>query len=390
MVVFWKENLRRQLQLITLENEGGDDTNYPSPPNVTFFDDPEVPFGPQGPQPRAPPEPHQPPGPPGPTGIPSGWPPAPSPAGGWERVETGYTVRERLHLHLRPSPPEPQNVPIQMRDGEYDDDEPPQGERHRQRSRSRERVYPHVPVPQGTTNSTYGDSRIRWWDIRWGFYNCWFFTTVSWTRRIAPEDTKDLDHVSEYIHVHPHMLVDNNSLLYLFLYEYSRIWQLRLKTKIQQPWIHRIVWVIIQCQHKIKKTHGDRVHKHRRERKILQKISRVHRKRPRSISPCIQMKTMKSLKMSLELLQILKLLYQYYLFTKDQQPVSSQRPAASTQGPAASANSGDVQRWVQCTESRLWNNSTVSRSPRSSRWWTLDTDAWNTQLCRKSRIILFR
>ena len=45
--------------------------------------------------------------------------------------------------------------------------------------------------------------------------------------------------------------------------------------------------------------------------------------------------------MSLELLQILKLLYQYYLFTKDQQPVSSQRPAASSQGPAASANSGD-------------------------------------------------
>ena len=106
--VFRKENLGRPPQLITPENEGGDNTNYPSLPNVTFFDDPEVPFGPQGPQPPAPPEPYQPPGPPGPPGIPPGWPPAPSPAGGRERVETGNTSRERLHPHPRPSPPEPQ------------------------------------------------------------------------------------------------------------------------------------------------------------------------------------------------------------------------------------------------------------------------------------------
>ena len=32
MVVFWKENLGRQPQLITTENEGDDKTNYPSPP----------------------------------------------------------------------------------------------------------------------------------------------------------------------------------------------------------------------------------------------------------------------------------------------------------------------------------------------------------------------
>ena len=31
-------------QPITPENEGGDNTNYPSPPNVKFFDDPEVPW----------------------------------------------------------------------------------------------------------------------------------------------------------------------------------------------------------------------------------------------------------------------------------------------------------------------------------------------------------
>ena len=60
MVVFWKEDSGRQPQLITPENEGGDETNYPFPPN----DDPEVPSGPCGP-----PAPREPPGPPGPPGA---------------------------------------------------------------------------------------------------------------------------------------------------------------------------------------------------------------------------------------------------------------------------------------------------------------------------------
>ena len=70
MVVFWKENVGRKPQLITPENEGGDETSYPSPPK--FFDDPDVPFGPSGP-----PEPPGPPGPPGQPGPPPAWPPAP-------------------------------------------------------------------------------------------------------------------------------------------------------------------------------------------------------------------------------------------------------------------------------------------------------------------------
>ena len=127
--VFRKENVGRQPQLIKPEIEGGDNTNYQSPPPVTFFDDSEVPFGQQGPQPPAPPEPHQPPGPPGPPGIPPGWPPAPSPAGGRQIIETGNTSRERLHPHPRPSPPEPQPFPIPMSDGEDDDDQPPQEDR---------------------------------------------------------------------------------------------------------------------------------------------------------------------------------------------------------------------------------------------------------------------
>ena len=100
MVVFWKENLGRQPKLITPENEGGDETSYPSPPTFTFLDDPDVPFGPSGP-----PEQPRPPGPPGPPGLPPGWPPSPSPAGDGERVGPESTSRERLLCDLtnRPS-----------------------------------------------------------------------------------------------------------------------------------------------------------------------------------------------------------------------------------------------------------------------------------------------
>ena len=60
MVVFWKEDSGPQPQLITPENEGRDETDYPSAP--TFFDDPDVPFGPCGPPAPPPaPEPHVPP-----------------------------------------------------------------------------------------------------------------------------------------------------------------------------------------------------------------------------------------------------------------------------------------------------------------------------------------
>ena len=63
-VVLWKEDSRRQLQLMIPENEGGDETNYPSPPRFTSFDDPDVPLGPCGP-----PIPPGAPGPPGPPGL---------------------------------------------------------------------------------------------------------------------------------------------------------------------------------------------------------------------------------------------------------------------------------------------------------------------------------
>ena len=123
-------------------------------------------------------------------------------------------------------------------------------------------------------------------------------------RRIAPEEPKDLDHVTEYIHVHPHVRVHNNSLLYFLLQKYSRIRQLRKMMQIQQPWMHRIVWVIVQGHQKIKKIQGDRVHKYRRERKILPQIRRIHRRRPWRRSLWIQMKTIKTSKWDWNLFKI--------------------------------------------------------------------------------------
>ena len=80
LVVFWKEDLGRQHQLIALENEEGYQTSSPSPPRFNFFDGPDIPLG-------AP-------------GLPPGWPPtlsppAPPPAGKGERVRTGNSSRER-------------------------------------------------------------------------------------------------------------------------------------------------------------------------------------------------------------------------------------------------------------------------------------------------------
>ena len=133
----------RQPQLITPENEGGDETSSPSPPRFNFFDDPDIPLG-------GPPEPHPvPPGPPDPPGLPprwppSLWPPAPPPAGEGERVRTGNSSRERSRP--RSPLPEPQLIPVPMSDG--DDGQPPQDGRQRQRSRSRDRAHAHAQAPQ--------------------------------------------------------------------------------------------------------------------------------------------------------------------------------------------------------------------------------------------------
>ena len=273
------------------------------------------------PQPRAPPEPHQPPGQPG---VPSGWPAAPSPAGGRERVETRNTSRERWHPHpatFTAWASKYANTNEWWRRWWWS------ATTGREANTTVQIAWSSISSRTSaarTTNSTNGQMmRYQMRILRLLIpYHHQLDHCHQLNRGISPEEPKDLDHVSEYTHVHPRMLANNNSLLYLFHREYSRIWFLRVKMKIRQPWwVHRIGWVIIEGHCKFKKIHGERVHKHRRERKILQKISRVHRKRPRRISLWIQMKTMKNLSMSLLPLQNLKLLYQYYLFIKDQQPV---------------------------------------------------------------------
>ena len=127
-----------------------------------------------------------------------------------------------------------------MSDGEDDDDQPPQGERQRQRSRSRERLFPHEQVPQEpqiqTMVSQESDDEISDEDFT-------IFNPSSTSAGLPPSieqrnrsrrSEKFQGHASEYIQVHPRMLVNNNSLLYL-LQEFSRIRQLRVKMKIQQP-----------------------------------------------------------------------------------------------------------------------------------------------------------
>ena len=103
--MFWKDDSGRQPQIITPENEGGDETNYPS--LATFFDDPDVPFGPGG------------------------------PPGLLNRLarhqvslqvhcllererKSGPRKKSRERVPLRPSQPEPHLVPIPMSNGDDD------------------------------------------------------------------------------------------------------------------------------------------------------------------------------------------------------------------------------------------------------------------------------
>ena len=141
--MFWREDSGRQLQLITPENEGGDETSSPSRRTSTFFDDPDVPLGPRS---RGPPEPPR--GPPDLPGLPSGLSPAPPHAGEGERVRAGNALRGRSRPR---SPfPEPQLTPIPMSDSDVD--------QPLQDGRQRNAPDPHAQTPQvpptSTTNST--------------------------------------------------------------------------------------------------------------------------------------------------------------------------------------------------------------------------------------------
>ena len=114
---------------------------------------------------------------------------------------TGNKLRERLHP--RPSPPEPQ---------------PPQGARQRQRSGSRERENPHEQAPHEPqvqpTATPESDDEISDEDFTI-IYPSSQSAGLQLNKGIAPEGSKDPGHVSDYIHVHPRMHINNNSLLHL-------------------------------------------------------------------------------------------------------------------------------------------------------------------------------
>ena len=298
MAVFWKEDSGRQPQLITRENEEGYETNYPSPPtNFHLIDDPDVPLGWW---PRGPPAP---PGPPGPRGLPPGWPPAPSPAGNREKVRAGNG-----RFHLRSPPPELQLIPIPMSDG--DDKPPQQHERQRRRSISRERVHSHaqvlqVPQIQPVVTPEPGD-------VSDGVFTATERDEGSTSRERVPPHSSS--HASQ---LPPSSVQQTQTLATQGADEESAAVdpQNRVSSRTRSP----------------KEQEGSRRQgPPKRERKLLQKNIRVNCRRPQSTSTWIRMRTMQNLKMSVEPLQPLTLLTQYFLTIKDQQKILKDQLALTT------------------------------------------------------------
>ena len=101
----------------------------------------------------------------------------------------------------------------------------------------------------------------------------------------------------ENLHMHHHMPASSPNLPHLLL-ELNRsiLWLPKARMKIQQPWNHKVTWVIVQGHRRERKVHRNRVHKIKMERKLLKKSSRVNCRRPKIRSPWIQTKTIKNLK----------------------------------------------------------------------------------------------
>ena len=96
------------------------------------------------------------------------------------------------------------------------------------------------------------------------------------------------------------------------------------------------------------------------------------------------MRTKKNLKTSLEPLQPLNLLNQFFLVIKDQQQVlKDQLSVTAMLMKKVNVASNTVHRVTIPKE-----DSVLSRSLRSDRWWAFDNYTGNTQVCSSSRIIL--
>ena len=224
--------------------------------NFTFFDDSDVHFGPCGP--LAPPGPHEPPGSPG---LPLGWPLAPSPAGEREREPEIHRVSGCIRDLDHPS--------LNLFQFQWVMATMISHQNKRDNGNGPDRVIEYI-----LTHKCHRYHKCNLWLLQ----NLTMHQMKTWqlwiphhhqldhhhqlNREVAPEETKDPDRVSEYLHIHLRMPDGRHTLLYLFP-EFSRprLWQLRAQTKIQQPWIHKIAWATVQGHHKNEKAHEDRVHK---------------------------------------------------------------------------------------------------------------------------------
>ena len=219
MVVFWKETLGHQPQIVTPENEGGDETNYPFPPTFTFFDNPDVPFGPRGPE-RLPG--HK----------------DPPPAGGRERVEPRSPSRERVpwELHnpslnwFRFSWVMTMMISHHRKRGDGDG-----------RDRASEHILTHKLHRYHKVNQQIIQKLMRYQMKNseiWIIHHHRLNHSHQLNKEVAQAWMKDRDHVSEHLHVHLR----------------------RVEMKVQQPWIHRIAWATVQGHIKNEKTHEEVVH----------------------------------------------------------------------------------------------------------------------------------
>ena len=187
MVVFWKENLGREPQLITPENEGGDETSCPSP--TKFFDDPDVPTKWTSRTSKTS------------WTARTAWPTtrmASSSIICCDRERVGHESASRERLPPRPSPPEPQLIPIPLKNNNNN----------------------HPPLNKNGD----GLDRVSEFTVMRKFHwnhklNLWLLqklrTFQKWiphhqqldhhhqlNREVAQEETRDLDRKSEYLHFH--------------------------------------------------------------------------------------------------------------------------------------------------------------------------------------------
>ena len=191
--------------------------------NFTFFDDSDVHFGPCGP--LAPPGPPEPPGSPG---LPLGWPLAPSPAGererGWEREihRVSGCIRDLDHPSLNWF--QFQWVMATMISHH----------KNRDNGNGLDRLIEYILTRKCHKNhkcnlcllQNLTMHQMKTWQL-WIPHHHQLDHHHQLNREVAPEETKDLDRVSEYLHI----------------------------------WIHKIAWATVQGHHKNEKAHEDKVHK---------------------------------------------------------------------------------------------------------------------------------